>query len=306
MMMSPPNERLSKELGSLKADWIARVVRDPSQPANATTLTGYLGDSAKDGHARLYFDVDLSSYVDIPADDLLHAQRLPQDQSPLGEVIVWIRRTAKLVQGTEGAQAAGSWFEGPIVQEQYGTAAVPNAIGGITPVLTAPIRTFPIWNCPPRTLPWNGCPPPTLPWQGCPPVTVPWQGCPPLTQTCPRTPIKPCITNTLIGPGCNIKTPIVLCATQNLACSTAICPVTRQVNCVSNLCPVTLTGGCQTNFCPQSQAIVCTGACPSIVDGCPSAPGGCDWTTVINPGTTVVNPGGVAINPGAFGGNMFG
>jgi len=47
-------------------------------------LTGYLGQSSEDKYTRLYFDVQLSSYVEIPDDAILHTQDLPADSSPLG------------------------------------------------------------------------------------------------------------------------------------------------------------------------------------------------------------------------------
>lgn len=323
--MSP---QLSKDLAALKADWVARVARDPAQPPQATMLTGYLADSSRDGHARLYLDAELSSYVDIPADDLLHGQRLPADQSPLGEVVVWVRRSAKLVQGSD-AQGAGSWFEGPITREQYTgvAAAAINAaansaacgpgqtiIGPSCPTATpcGPWTLPPL--CPPLTLPAQcfptllppQCPPPTLP-PGCPPPTLPPR-CPPITPLCPRTPIRPCPTHTLIGPGCNIKSVLTVCPTQPVLCTvhtvlncppkTAICPVTPACPHSFLTCP-SQVAICVTPNCPVQTAI-CTAVCPSAVDACPSAPGGCDtFTTVINPGTTVINPGG-------FTGGMFG
>ncbi len=324
--MSPPADKLGKDLSALKADWVARVARDPAQPPQATLLSGYLADSSRDGHARLYLDAELSSYVDIPVDDLLHGQRLPADQSPLGEAVVWVRRSAKLVQGSD-VQRASSWFEGPITREQYSTAAagtlgLPVSIPACGPLQTVPPQCpFPTIgpSCPTATPcgPWTLppiCPPLTLPPQcfhtllpQCPPLTIPPR-CPPLTPACPRTPVRPCVTHTLIGPGCNIKSVLTVCPTQPALCTvhtvlncpprTAICPVTPNCPNSAFACPSQLAV-CVTPNCPVQTAI-CTAVCPSAVDACPSAPGGCDtFNTIVNPGTTVINPGG-------FNGGMFG
>ena len=46
-------------------------------PPNTLMLTGYLGKSAAENYIRLYFDEELSDYVDIPQEAVLHTRQLP-------------------------------------------------------------------------------------------------------------------------------------------------------------------------------------------------------------------------------------
>jgi hypothetical protein len=274
-----------KEFSSLKADWVGKVVRDPTKPADALTLSGYLGDSATPEHLRLYFEVELATWVDIPVAAMLHAQRLPEEASPLGEVMVWIRRDAQLIHGGGGAQQTGTFFEGPIFQEQYAAALGAGAGpfgGGFPPggFFSVPPQCPPFTPKCPSFLPVQcpisvgtprcpisyfapQCPTrvgPVCPTQGVPrcPISL-------LPVQCPRTPGRPCITIT-VPLNCQSK---LICGTQNIVCQTAGVPC---------------------------QSLQCTGFCPSAIDACPSAPGGCDpWGGV----------GGV-INPGGFFGGGFG
>jgi hypothetical protein len=274
----PPAKKDAAALGGLRADWIRKVVRDPKEPADALALTGYLAESAKEDHHRLYLDVNLSSYVDIPAEDVVHGQRV-QEGSTLAEVIVWVRREARLSYGPTAAQAGG-FFDGSIIDQFGGYGGYPGITIPFCPPPTLPPRCFPpplTPRCP--TLPWTGCPitvpprcPPPPPTPRCP--TTPWTGC-------HRTPVLPCIIHTVID--CPPRTPIVPCFTHDPRCYVR----TPVVPCLE-----------LTPACPVSAAVVCqTLVCPSAVDACPSAPGGCD--TPYNP----QNP----INPvGFFGGGLGG
>ena len=47
-------------------EFVSKVVSDPKQPPNSLLLIGYLGASSEDNHIRLYFDAQLSDYIEIP------------------------------------------------------------------------------------------------------------------------------------------------------------------------------------------------------------------------------------------------
>src|SRR4051794_12521678 len=99
-------------------EFINRLVPDPANPPNTILLSGFLGASSEDGHTRLYFDAQLSSYVEIPNEGILHSQPMPAEQSPLGGSYVWIQRDAELIQGKAGDQQRpkAKFFEGPIMR----------------------------------------------------------------------------------------------------------------------------------------------------------------------------------------------
>ena len=56
-------------------------------------LSGYLGASSEEGHTRLYFDPQLSTYVEIPDDAILHSQAAGGEDG-LGGSHVWIKQDA--------------------------------------------------------------------------------------------------------------------------------------------------------------------------------------------------------------------
>lgn len=292
--MNPPGAASNKDIGSLKAEWIGRVIPDPNDTAGALALSGYLGDSSKDKHHRLYSDLNLSTWVEIPAEDVLHAQRASADAS-LGEAIVWVRPNARLTHGVAGQSQAGSFLGGQLFHEQFAAAQAGGFPGAGMPGATLPPLTLPIMcgfpTLPPRCIPTQRCP--THPWQGCPPVTpfhgcpppTPLHGCPPPTPLCPRTPVVHCLPHTVLD--CPIKSAVIPCfTTADIKCHVVRTPVVPCLQITPIACPI------------NSAGIACTGYCPSIVDACHSAPGGCD--TPIDPQTPFINPAG------HFGGGLGG
>jgi hypothetical protein len=55
-------------------NFIAKIVKDPKHVPDALLLTGYLGASSENKHTRLYFNAQLSSYVEIPEEGILNTQ----------------------------------------------------------------------------------------------------------------------------------------------------------------------------------------------------------------------------------------
>ena len=92
--------------------FVDQVVKDPNNPPNALLLQGYLGASSEENHVRLYLDPQLSDYVEIPEDAILHTVDAPAEQSPLGGSYVWINADAQLTHGKAGP-AEGQVFGRP-------------------------------------------------------------------------------------------------------------------------------------------------------------------------------------------------
>jgi len=112
-------------------DFVSRLVSDPANPPRTTLLSGYVGASDEEGHTRIYFDPQLSDYVDVASDDVLHTE--PSGRAgPLSPTLVWIRRDAQVLHGQAGStrQRAG-FFEGRVWRENFGVtaAARPGAHG---------------------------------------------------------------------------------------------------------------------------------------------------------------------------------
>jgi hypothetical protein len=98
------------------ADFIGRVVSDPKNPPETRMLTGWLGDAADEGYRRLYTDAELSAYIDIPNDAILHGEPI-RDAQPAGSVFVWIKRDAAVKPGGSAASRAARFLEGQVQQD---------------------------------------------------------------------------------------------------------------------------------------------------------------------------------------------
>src|SRR3954466_7753362 len=157
------------------SDFVARIVQDPSAPPQTVMLTGFLGASSEDGHTRLYFDANLSSYVEIPDDAILHAQEASTAEGGLGGSYVWIKRDAELTYGPAGSQRPkGKFLEGPIMQAHMagagaGAAALPQTL---LPPCGGPQTLLPPCGGPQTLLPPCGGPHTLLPPCG---ITLPAQ-----------------------------------------------------------------------------------------------------------------------------------
>ncbi|HEV3002383.1 MAG TPA: hypothetical protein VGW75_16695 [Solirubrobacteraceae bacterium] len=105
-------------------DFVRRIVPDPASPPNAVVLEGFVGDSDAEGHVRVYGDPSLSSWVDVPADAILHSVRRPERQSPLGGSVLWLDGGATLrpPPATRARVTAAEFLRGP-VQADLGAAA---------------------------------------------------------------------------------------------------------------------------------------------------------------------------------------
>src|SRR4051794_6045318 len=98
------------------ADFIGRVVKDAKNPPETRLLTGWLGDAAEEGYRRLYTDAELSAYVDIPADAILHTEPI-RDSQPAGGVFVWVQRDAALKPGGSASSRAARFLQGQVQQD---------------------------------------------------------------------------------------------------------------------------------------------------------------------------------------------
>jgi hypothetical protein len=173
---------------NLKTDnFISKIVTDPKQVPDTLMLSGYLGASSEDKHTRLYFDTNLSSYVEIPDDGILHTQDYPADASPFGGSYLWIKKDAVIVHGKANAERTKAKFlEGPIVNDYMNVAAAAQwpQEGGFNSIFCQP--TFQGVPCGHTTIP-IACNatvvqlPTEQPW--CPRTTNPAQ-CPPPTPNC--------------------------------------------------------------------------------------------------------------------------
>jgi hypothetical protein len=211
--------------------FVSKVSKDPSKPADAILLSGFIGKSSDEGYTRIHFDPELKHYVDVPDEAILHSEKIPPQQSALGGSHVWIKSDAEIIHGPVGpGRVKAKFFEGPIA-------------AGAVPAL------------PPR---------PSLAPQGCPsPLPV----CNTQLFVCPThvfctAPLTPACHSPLQLPTPCVPCPTPLCQTQQITpchpCPTPLCQTQ----------PITPCHPCPTPLCHTQQITACQ-PCPTHQPPCP-------------------------------------
>jgi hypothetical protein len=135
---------------------VEALASDPNQPPKkATRLFGYPGPAADAKSTRLWLDTDLTSYVDVPNDAILHSQTLDNDEG----TILWVDPTATLTQSaTQEQEVQADFLAGSIAQGNLAGAGTNLGLGTQWPTIERTIATV----CKP-TLARTNCPPTELP-----------------------------------------------------------------------------------------------------------------------------------------------
>jgi hypothetical protein len=86
---------------------VSKIVTDPAQVPGVMLLSGYVGDAAQTDRRRLYVTPDLSQWIDIPSDAVLHVAHIPGPDNWLDAVMVWVKQDAQLFPGNRWYGASG-------------------------------------------------------------------------------------------------------------------------------------------------------------------------------------------------------
>lgn len=93
---------------------VEALAPDPDKPPKrATRLFGYPGPATDSKSTRLWLDADLSSYVDVPDDAILHSQTLDGERG----TILWVDPEATLTHSSPRAQEVQAEFLGGAIVE---------------------------------------------------------------------------------------------------------------------------------------------------------------------------------------------
>lgn len=192
---------------------VEALASDPGKPPEkATRLFGFPGPAAESGATRLWLDPDLTSYVDVPDEAIVHSQTLDNDEGTM----LWVEPEAKLTYSTTRSQEVQAEFLGGSIAE-----------GNLS---KAALR-----------------PQPGLPWGERPRITIwsyVWFECMPSEQVPCRVSFDiPCISRQL---PCQTRdfpcrTQEVICITPGIACRTEppICPELSNLRCPTPGVPCT-------------------------------------------------------------------
>jgi len=114
-------DRKSSRSGLPYHPLVEALASDPNQATKrATRLFGFPGPAADANSTRLWLDLDLSSYVDVPDDAILHSQALDDDRG----TILWVDPDARLeYSGARPHEVQAKFLGGAITESNLGCPA---------------------------------------------------------------------------------------------------------------------------------------------------------------------------------------
>jgi hypothetical protein len=101
---------MAKPSESSHDNFVDRLVPDPSDVPDLRAISGFPGRSSRPKHVRVYLTLELSDYVEIPQDGVVHKESLQTPERPLGGVIVWVKREAKIHRVRSASREAQADF----------------------------------------------------------------------------------------------------------------------------------------------------------------------------------------------------
>lgn len=72
--------------------FIDRLTPERGAPPKLRMLQGYIGRSPEKGSIRMYLDIELRRYVDIPESGIEHFEDFRTKENPLASVLVWVNQ----------------------------------------------------------------------------------------------------------------------------------------------------------------------------------------------------------------------
>jgi|GEM_PF-5090564 len=83
--------------------FVESITRKQKTPLQLRTIRGYVGTSNHKDCVRIYLDIELRRFVDVPNEGIVHAEHIPETVQPLGGVYIWVRDDVAIHHN-------GSWF----------------------------------------------------------------------------------------------------------------------------------------------------------------------------------------------------
>ena len=135
-------------------DFIEKVRPNPKSTDALVLLQGYLGQSDLSDHVRIYFNPELSDFIELPEREICYAEPVKSEEDALGGSRLWVRKTAVFTTGDPAHtnRAKSSFLEGDLLKAFGGQAADFRAgIGNNIP------SAFLEQGCVPHTEPFGVC-----------------------------------------------------------------------------------------------------------------------------------------------------
>jgi hypothetical protein len=97
-------------------DIVKKVRPDPgAEPSKVIMLNGFLGEGKEKGRWRLYLTPQLTEYVEIAEDDIVHSVSLATEKDPLLGTQLWVKSDANITHTRVDSQKVqAEFFKGEI------------------------------------------------------------------------------------------------------------------------------------------------------------------------------------------------
>ena len=82
--------------------FVAAMTKSGERPPRVKAIRGYVGQSADRKSVRIFLDIELRHFVDVPLDGIVHSERISESAVPLGGIFVWVREDTPILHH-------GSW-----------------------------------------------------------------------------------------------------------------------------------------------------------------------------------------------------
>jgi hypothetical protein len=117
---------------------VDQLAPDPGSHSPLTMLTGFLGQSGREGFWRLYLTPELDEYVEFAEDDVVQTEEASKEQAPFGGSCVWLRQGASVTHTRVSTRQLQAEFLSGSISAGYLGGAAPAAIGAVGVVRNCP------------------------------------------------------------------------------------------------------------------------------------------------------------------------
>ena len=117
------------------------------------TLTGFVGESTKEGYVRVYLDLSFTSYCEVATADVVKTKRVDaaDEDSP---TVLWVTASAQMGLVSVGRLSGSASFVSGAIRSRYGRG--PKPVAASLPDTDYPCTVFFICKQPPEPSDWCG------------------------------------------------------------------------------------------------------------------------------------------------------
>jgi hypothetical protein len=125
---------------------VAGLVSDPSEVPDVRVQIGLPGRSSRGGYWRLYLSLELTDYIEVREEDIVHFESLDDSQTPLRGTAVWIKRGAEISHTSTSTREMQAEFLGGDIAKGFlagaETAALEASTWTVTTIATTLLCTI--------------------------------------------------------------------------------------------------------------------------------------------------------------------